>query len=99
MLVSTETIYQSQYVQSRGALRRELTACLRTDCALCRPGRHLRDAQEPHAGAPHIMHISLRPAEADIAPCRRLEFPRFDGHLTAGHFARFVGPVAGPPEL
>ena len=30
MWVSTETIYQSLYVQSRGALRRELTAHLRT---------------------------------------------------------------------
>src|SRR5665809_94490 len=30
MWVSTETIYQSLYVQSRGALRRDLTRCLRT---------------------------------------------------------------------
>jgi IS30 family transposase len=30
MWVSTETIYQSLYVTSRGALRRELTTCLRT---------------------------------------------------------------------
>jgi IS30 family transposase len=30
MWVSAETIYQSLYVTSRGALRRELTACLRT---------------------------------------------------------------------
>ncbi|MFD1049308.1 transposase, partial [Kibdelosporangium lantanae] len=30
MRVSHETIYQSLYVQGRGALRRELTACLRT---------------------------------------------------------------------
>ena len=34
MWVSTETIYQSLYVQSRGALRRELTRCLRTGRAL-----------------------------------------------------------------
>jgi IS30 family transposase len=39
MRVSTETIYQSLYVQSRGALRRELTACLRTGRALRRPSR------------------------------------------------------------
>ena len=31
MRVSTETIYQSLYVQSRGALRRDLARCLRTD--------------------------------------------------------------------
>ena len=30
MRISHETIYQSLYVQGRGALRRELTACLRT---------------------------------------------------------------------
>ena len=30
MRVSHEAIYQSLYVQGRGALRRELTACLRT---------------------------------------------------------------------
>jgi IS30 family transposase len=29
MWVSHETIYQSLYVQGRGVLRRELTACLR----------------------------------------------------------------------
>ena len=40
MWVSTETIYQSLYVQSRGALRRELTRCLRTGRALRQPGRH-----------------------------------------------------------
>jgi len=34
MWVSTETIYQSLYVQSRGALRRDLTRCLRTGRAL-----------------------------------------------------------------
>ena len=37
MWVSTETIYQSLYVQSRGALRRELTRCLRTGRALRHP--------------------------------------------------------------
>ncbi len=39
MWVSAETIYQSLYVQSRGALRRELTQCLRTGRALRRPSR------------------------------------------------------------
>jgi IS30 family transposase len=39
MWVSAETIYQSLYVQSRGALRRELTKCLRTGRALRKPGR------------------------------------------------------------
>src|SRR3954470_6016250 len=34
MRVSHEAIYQSLYIQGRGALRRELTACLRTGRAL-----------------------------------------------------------------
>jgi IS30 family transposase len=34
MRISHEAIYQALYVQGRGALRRELTACLRTGRAL-----------------------------------------------------------------
>jgi IS30 family transposase len=34
MRISPEAIYQALYVQGRGALRRELTACLRTGRAL-----------------------------------------------------------------
>jgi transposase, IS30 family len=48
MWVSTETIYQSLYVQSRGALRRESTACLRTGRSLRAPGRHCGTRKEPH---------------------------------------------------
>ena len=36
MRVSHETIYQSLYVQGRGALRKELAACLRTGRAMRR---------------------------------------------------------------
>jgi len=39
MWVSTETIYRSLYVQSRGALRRDLARCLRTGRALRVPNR------------------------------------------------------------
>ena len=39
MRVSHETIYQSLYVQGRGALRRELAGSLRTGRALRRPRR------------------------------------------------------------
>jgi len=42
MRVSHEAIYQSLYVQGRGALRRELTACLRTGRALRVPRARVR---------------------------------------------------------
>ena len=42
MRISPEAIYQSLYVQGRGALRRELTACLRTGRALRVPRARTR---------------------------------------------------------
>jgi transposase, IS30 family len=48
MQVSTETIYQSLYVQSRGALKRDLTRCLRTGRAVRKPCRKPGATQEPH---------------------------------------------------
>jgi transposase, IS30 family len=48
MWVSAETIYQSLYVQSRGALQRELTRCLRTGRALRHPGRKPGQRKKPH---------------------------------------------------
>jgi transposase, IS30 family len=63
MWVSTETIYQSLYVQSRGALRRELTACLRTGRALRQPGRHSGTRQNRMLR--DMINISQRPAEAN----------------------------------
>jgi IS30 family transposase len=61
MRISHETIYQSLFVQSRGELRRQLTACLRT-------GRH---ARKHHGGVelrgriPGMVSISERPAEVE----------------------------------
>ena len=62
MRVSPETIYQSLYVQSRGALRRDLTKCLRTGRALRRP---CRQAGQRKNRIPDMINISERPAEAD----------------------------------
>jgi len=62
MRVSPETIYQSLYVQSRGALRRDLTTCLRTGRALRRPGRQ---AGKRRNQIPDMINITERPAEAD----------------------------------
>jgi IS30 family transposase len=61
MRVSHEAIYQSLYVQGRGALRRELTACLRTGRALRVPRARSRRGKSFVTG--EIM-ISERPAEA-----------------------------------
>ena len=61
MHVSAETIYQSLYVQSRGALRRELTACLRTGWAMRRPSR--KTGQRKNR-IPGMINISERSAEA-----------------------------------
>ena len=63
MWLSTETIYQSLYVQSRGALRRDLARCLRTGRALRRPCRS--PAQRKSRVLPDMINISQRPAEAD----------------------------------
>jgi len=62
MRISHEAIYQALYVQGRGALRRELTACLRTGRALRVPRARSRGRGKSHV-APEIM-ISERPAEA-----------------------------------
>ena len=86
MRVSHEAIYQALYVQGRGALRRELTACLRTGRALRVPRVRTRGRGKKFV-TPEIM-ISERPAETadravpghwegDLerheAPCNRAE--------------------------
>ena len=63
MRISHEAIYQALYVQGRGALRRELTACLRTGRALRVPRARSRGRGKSHV-APELL-ISQRPAEAD----------------------------------
>ena len=60
MRVSHETIYQSLYVQGRGALRRDLAACLRTGRALRKPHRK---AAERRGRIADMVNISKRPAE------------------------------------
>ena len=62
MRVSHEAIYQSLYVQGRGALRRELTACLRTGRALRVPRARASGRGKPFVSE-EVM-ISQRPAEA-----------------------------------
>ena len=63
MRISHEAIYQALYVQGRGALRRELVACLRTGRALRVPRERSRRRGKNFV-CPEIM-ISERPAEAN----------------------------------
>jgi IS30 family transposase len=61
MRISHEAIYQALYVQGRGALRRELSACLRTGRALRVPRARTRQRGKNFI-TPEVM-ISRRPAE------------------------------------
>ena len=63
MRISHEAIYQSLYVQGRGALRRELTACLRTGRALRVP--RARAHSRGRGFITEQVMISERPAEAE----------------------------------
>ena len=63
MRISHEAIYQALYVQGRGALRRELVACLRTGRALRVPRARTRVRGKKFI-TPEVM-ISERPAEAE----------------------------------
>ena len=63
MRISHEAIYQSLFVQGRGALRRELTACLRTGRALRVPRN--RTSKGNRSFVTDELLISERPAEVE----------------------------------
>jgi IS30 family transposase len=85
MQVSHETIYRTLFIQSRGALRRELTKHLRTGRVIRRPaGTRLPDGR---GGRPGILNISERPAEADD----RAVPGHWEGDLV---FGKRMSPVA-----
>jgi IS30 family transposase len=85
MQVSHETIYRTLFIQSRGALRKELTGYLRTGRVIRRPaGTRLPDGR---GGRPGILNISERPAEADD----RAVPGHWEGDLV---FGKRMSPVA-----
>ena len=85
MHVSHESIYRTLFVQSRGALRKELTAYLRTGRVIRRVhGVRLPDGR---GGRPGIVNISERPAEAED----RAVPGHWEGDLV---FGRGMSPVA-----
>lgn len=87
MRISHEAIYRALYVQGRGALRRELTACLRT-------GRTLRVPRARAAGrgksfvTPDVL-ISARPPEIDD----RAVPGHWEGDLILGAHSSAIGTL------
>jgi IS30 family transposase len=63
MRVSHETIYKTLFIQARGALRKELTACLRTGRTQRRP--HMRIERSGAGRLQNMILISDRPPEIE----------------------------------
>ena len=63
MRISHEAIYQSLFIEGRGALKRELVTCLRTGRALREPRARSRNKPQGHITADVV--LSERPAEAE----------------------------------
>jgi IS30 family transposase len=87
MRISPEAIYQALFVQSRGALKRELVACLRTGRALRVPRSRTRRRATGHV-TPEVM-ISQRPAEA----ADRAVPGHWEGNLIIGTNRSAVGTL------
>ncbi len=89
MRVSHEAIYQALCVQDRGALKRELVACLRTGRALRVPRARTRGRGKKFITG-EIM-ISERPAEA----ADRAVPGHWEGDLIVGLGSSAIGTLAG----
>ena len=87
MRISHEAIYQALYIQSRGALKRELVACLRTGRALRVPRARAQQRATGHVTA-EVM-ISERPPEADD----RAVPGHWEGDLIIGTERSAIGTV------
>ena len=90
MRISHEAIYQALYVQGRGALKRELVACLRTGRALRVP-RARTQARGKQFVTSEVM-ISERPAEADD----RAVPGHWEGDLILGLESSAIGTLVEP---
>ena len=87
MRISHEAIYQALYVQGRGALRRELTACLRTGRALRVPRARTRGNGKGfvHDG------VLIRQRPADVAD--RAVPGHWEGDLIVGLGSSAIGTL------
>ena len=87
MRISHEAIYQALYVQGRGALRRELVACLRTGRALRVPRARSRGRGKTFV-VPEIL-ISQRPADVED----RAVPGHWEGDLIVGLASSAIGTL------
>jgi IS30 family transposase len=87
MRISHEAIYQALYIEGRGALKRELVACLRTGRALRAPRERSRNKPQGHVTADVV--ISERPAEA----ADRAVPGHWEGDLIIGTGRSAIGTV------
>src|SRR5919199_2565930 len=87
MRISHEAIYQALFVQGRGALRRELTACLRTGRALRVPRARTRGRSKGFVTDEVL--IRERPAEADD----RASPGHWEGDLILGLDSSAIGTL------
>lgn len=87
MRISHEAIYQALFVQSRGALRRDLIACLRSEGALRVPRASVGQRGKGFVSS-EIM-ISERPAEAED----RAVPGRWEGDLILGLGSSAIGTL------
>src|SRR5215211_7965600 len=88
MRISHEAIYQALYIEGRGALKRELVACLRTGRALRKPRERSRNKPQGHVTAEVV--LSERPAEAED----RAVPGHWEGDLIIGLNRSAIGTVA-----
>jgi IS30 family transposase len=87
MRISHEAIYQALFIEGRGALKRELVACLRTGRALREPRARSQSKPQGHVTADVV--ISQRPAEADD----RAVPGHWEGDLIIGTGRSAIGTV------
>jgi IS30 family transposase len=87
MRISHEAIYQSLFIQGRGALKRELVTCLRTGRALRESRARSRNKPQGHVTADVV--LSERPAEAED----RAVPGHWEGDLIIGTGRSAIGTV------
>ena len=87
MRISHEAIYQSLFIQGRGALKRELVTCLRTGRALREPRARSRNKAQGHVTGDVVLRE--RPAEA----ADRAVPGHWEGDLIIGTGRSAIGTV------